>query len=92
MTTKKFKRIFFVYFYEVIINYYPNFMTCFYFSLDLGLVQSNSSHCQLMDLFKSKERFKEKVHSDNKWKAIDLSSGFVIKCLSFGPSKLLTKR
>ena len=53
----------FVYFYEVIINCYPNFMTCFYFPL-----RSNSSHSQVIDLLKSKESFKGKVHSDNNWK------------------------
>ena len=52
-----------MYFYEVIINCYPDFITCFYFSL--AVVRSNSSHRQLMDLFKSKESFKEKVDSDN---------------------------
>ena len=44
-----------------------------------------------MDLFKSKESFKEKVDSDNNWKNewflsdiyfLKLSSGFVRKCLS----------
>ena len=34
----------------------------------LAVISWNSSHCQLMDLFKSKERFKEKFHSDNDWK------------------------
>ena len=54
----------FVHFYEVIISCYPNFMTFFYFPFDF--VISNNSHCQLMDLFKRKENFKEKVDSDNK--------------------------
>ena len=52
---------------KVIINCYPNFMAYFYFPL--AYVRSNSSHCQLMDLFKSKKSFKEKVDSDNNWKA-----------------------
>ena len=56
----------FVHFYEVIISCYPNFMTFFYFPFDF--VISNNSHCQLMDLFKRKENFKEKVDSDSKWK------------------------
>ena len=38
-------------------------MTSFYFPL--ALVRSNNSHCQLINLFKSKESFKEKVDSDN---------------------------
>ena len=56
----------FVYFYEVMINCYPNFITCLYFSL--ALIRWNSSHCQLMELFKSKENFKEKVDLGNNWK------------------------
>ena len=45
-----------------------------------------------MDLFKSKESFKEKVDLDNNWKTemfksdidfLRLSSGFVRKCLIF---------
>ena len=57
----------FVYFYEVNINYHPNFMTCFYlfFRCLLLVVKSISSHSQLMDLFNSKESFKEKVDSDS---------------------------
>ena len=43
----------FVYFYEVIINCYPNFILLY------------SSDCRVMDLFKSKESFKEEVNSDN---------------------------
>ena len=39
-------------------------MTFFYFLFDF--VISNNSHCELMDLFKSKENFKKKVDSDNK--------------------------
>ena len=50
-------------FYEVIINCHSDFMTSFYFPL--ALVRSNSSHRQLMDLLNSKERFEEKVDSDN---------------------------
>ena len=49
----------FVYVYEVIIKYYLNFVTCFYFSL--ALIRWNSSHCHLMKLFKSKETWKEKI-------------------------------
>ena len=56
----------FVYFYEVMINCYPNFITCLYFSL--ALIRWNSSHCQLVELFKSKENFKEKVDLGNNWK------------------------
>ena len=84
----------FVYFYEVIINCYPNFITCFYFPPTL--VRSNRSHCQLMELFKSKS-FKENIDSDNNWKAeqfyngtyfLRISSEFLRKCLSFVASHL----
>ena len=51
----------FVYVYEVIIKYYLNFITCLYFHCPL--IRWNSSHCHLMELFKSKESFKEKVDS-----------------------------
>ena len=83
----------FVYIHEVNINYDPNFMTCFYFFPCLLLVvKSNSSHCQLIDLFKSKESRKEKVDWDNNWKSewfqsgiyfLRSSSGFVKECLIF---------
>ena len=49
----------FVYAYEVIIKYYLNFVTCFYFSL--ALIRWNSSHCHLIELFKSKETCKGKI-------------------------------
>ena len=52
----------FVYVYEVILN----FIACLYFPL--ALIRWNSSHCHLMELFKSKESFKEKVDSNNNWK------------------------
>ena len=35
----------------------------------LALMRSNSSHCQLMELFKDKESIKEKVDSGSNWKA-----------------------
>ena len=56
----------FVYVYEVIIKCYLNFITCLYFSL--ALIRWNSSHCHLMELFKSKESCKEKFDSNNNWK------------------------
>ena len=56
----------FVYVYEVIIMSYPNFITYLYFSL--ALIRWNSSRFHLMELFKSKESFKEKVDSNNNWK------------------------
>ena len=56
----------FVYVYEVIINYYLNFITCLYFPRPL--IGWSSSHYHLMELFKSKESFKEKVDSNNNWK------------------------
>ena len=43
----------FVYVYEVIIKCNLNFITCLYFPL--ALFRWNSSHCHLMELFKSKE-------------------------------------
>lgn len=51
---------------EVKIKCYPNFITCIY--LSWVLIRWNSSHCQLMEPFKSKESFEEKVDSDNNWK------------------------
>ena len=56
----------FVYFYEVTINCYPSFITCLYFPL--AFIRSNISHYQLMELFNSKESFKEKFTLDNNWK------------------------
>ena len=83
----------FVNVYEVIIKYYLNFITCLYFPRPL--IRWNSSHGHLMELFKSKEIFKEKVDSNNNWKTararmildwhlfLRLSLGFVWKMLSF---------
>ena len=45
------------------IKSYPNFVTFFYFLI--ALIRWNSSHCQLMELFKSEERFKGKVDLDS---------------------------
>ena len=56
----------FVHVYEVIIKCYLNFITCLYFPL--ALIRWNSSHCHLMELFKSKESCKEKFDSNNNWK------------------------
>ena len=56
----------FVYVYEVITKCYLNFITCLY--LPLTLIRWNSSHCHLMELFKSKERLKEKFDSNTNWK------------------------
>ena len=93
----------FVYVYEVIIKCYLNFITCLYFPL--ALIRWNSSHCHLMELFKSKESCKEKFDSNNNWKTawprmilewhlfLRLSLGFVWKMLSFvGKIKFLPKR
>ena len=79
---------------EVIIKCYSNFITCLYFPL--ALIWWNSSHSHLIiELFKSKENFKEKVDSNNNWKTAGpgmtlewhlflwLSLGFVRKMLSF---------
>ena len=90
----------FVYFYEVIMSYYPNFKGCFYFRI--ALFRSSSSHCQLMNLFKNKKSFKEKVDSDNNWKTrwflrviyfLKLSSRFIRKKITFfwKTSNFLTK-
>ena len=61
----------------------------------LALIRWNSSHCHLMELYKSKERCKEKFDSNNNWKTawpgmilewhlfLRLSLGFVWKMLSF---------
>ena len=79
--------------YEVIIKWYLNFITCLYFPL--VLIKWNSSHCHLMELFKIKESFKEKIDSNNNWKTawpkmilewhlfVRLSLRFVWKMLSF---------
>ena len=65
--------------------------------------RSNESHCELMDLFKNKESFKEKVDSDNNWKTEWFQSDIYflrlyiiricIKMFEFcgKPSKFLTK-
>ena len=83
----------FVYVYRVIIKCYLNFITCLCFPL--ALIRWNSSHCHLMELFKSKESCKEKFDSSNNWKTawprmilewhlfLRLSLGFVWKMLSF---------
>ena len=83
----------FVYVHEVIIKCYSNFITCLYFPL--ALIRWDSSHYHLMELFKSKESFKEKVDSNNNWKSacptmilekhlfLRLLLGFVRKMLSF---------
>ena len=55
----------FVYVYEAIIKCDLNFITCLYFCL--ALIRWNSSHCHLMELFKSKESSKEKFDSNNNW-------------------------
>ena len=61
----------------------------------LALIRWNSSHCHLIELFKSKESCKEKFDSNNNWKTawprmilewhlfLRLSLGFVWKMLSF---------
>ena len=83
----------FVCVYEVIIKCYLNFITCLY--SPLVLIRWNSSHCHLMELFKSKESYKEKFGLNNNWKTawpgmilewhlfLRLSLGFVWKMLSF---------
>ena len=49
----------FVYFYEVIINFYPNFMTCFF---SLALFRSNTTTVNLQ-IYISKERKARKASS-----------------------------
>ena len=83
----------FAYVYKLIIKCYLNFITCLYFPL--ALIRWNSSHCHLMELFKSKESCKEKFDSNNNWKTawprmilewhlfLRLSLGFVWKMLRF---------
>ena len=55
-----------IYFYEVIMKCYLNFITCLHFPL--ALIRWDSSHCHLMELFKSKESYKKKFVSNNNWK------------------------
>ena len=80
----------FVYVYEVIIKCYLNFITCLYFPL--ALIRWNSSHCHLMELFKSKESCKKNlIQTLIAWPImilewhlfLRLSLGFVWKMLSF---------
>ena len=82
----------FVYVYEVITKCFQIFFTCLYFSI--ALIRGTSNHCHLMELFTSKESFKEKVDSNNSWKTawprmilewhllLRLSLGFVWKTMS----------
>ena len=82
----------FVYVYEVIIKCFQIFFTCLY--LSIALIRGTSNHCHLMELFTSKESFKEKVDSNNSWKTawprmilewhllLRLSLGFVWKTMS----------
>ena len=56
----------FVYVYEEIIKCYLNFITCLYFPIDL--IRWNSSHCHLMEQFKSKRSSTEKLDSNINWK------------------------
>ena len=53
----------FVYVFEVINKCYPTFITCLYFPV--ALIRQNSTDFYLMELFKSKKRFKEKIDSTN---------------------------
>ena len=46
---------------EVVINCYPNFITCLF---PPDLIRSNSGHCQPTEWFKSKESSKESINSD----------------------------
>ena len=94
----------FVYVHEKIIKYYLNFTTCLY--SPLALITWNSSRCHLMELFMSKESFKEKVDSNSNWKTarprmilkwhlfLRLSLRFGWKMLSFcgKTSEVLPKR
>ena len=56
---------------EVMIEGYPNFITCLY--SPLALIRWNSSHCYLIKLFMSKESVKEKVDSSNNWKTVNMA-------------------
>ena len=89
----------FVYVYKVIIKSYLNFITCLYFPL--ALIWWYSNHCNLMELFKTKETSKEKVDSNNNWKQhgqewfflgwqlfLRLSLGYVWKMWSFAGKHL----
>ena len=52
-----------------VVKCYPNFITCLYFPL--ALIRWNSTHCYLiylMEIFKGKDFFKEKVDLSNFWK------------------------
>ena len=49
----------FIYVDEVIIRCYINAITCLYFPL--ALIRLNSSHCHLIELFKSKGSCKENL-------------------------------
>ena len=53
----------FGYVYEVIIKFYINFITCLYFPH--ALIRWNSSHCHLVEPFKSKKTCKEIFNSNN---------------------------
>ena len=69
------------------------FITCL--SFPFALIRWSSSHCHLMELFKSEESCKEKFDSNNNWKTawprmilechlfLRLSLGFVWKMLNF---------
>ena len=57
---------YFVYAYEVIIKW----SKFYYLYFPLALVRCYSSHCQLMELFKSKESCEEKFDSNNNWKTV----------------------
>ena len=60
------QKYYFLYFHEVIIKCYPNFVTCLY--SPLALIRWTSSHCHLMELFIRKQSFEEKVNSNNNLK------------------------
>ena len=87
------QKYYFLYFHEVIIKCYPNFVTCLY--SPLALIRWTSSHCHLMELFIRKQSFEEKVNSNNNLKTawprmilechlfLRLWFGFVRKMLSF---------
>ena len=62
----------FVYVYGIIIKCYPNCITCLYFPL--VLIRWISCYWHLMELFKSKARFREKVDSNNNWKTMAKNS------------------
>ena len=65
------------------------FKSYYLFALYIPLVfiRSNSSYCQLMELFKSKESFKKTFGSDNSWKpawSIFILGGYLFLILSLG--------